>query len=555
MFAWCCFSRPSILVQQASLHATTCSEGGSSKGSEHSHNIGPSRPPPSDSSSSSKSSATNHDITADALLPGRSSSGLDPNTTAAWKSYIAEYQSAGTATDGSSVSFTIGSQDPLYPRPNSTPGMQPMRSPLSTTTRAGVAAGHPHSASSPPPHCSRLDVSGLPEAGPSPRTAASEKAQDLINQLIKQAHSKQMNASSALYFNTLNQEMRKLLWLGQGGFGIVFQAEWKGAPVAVKFVLSTDEEQLSTNVQEAFVGKMLSHPNVVHTYLCKVLPVEQEWMERASAGPGNALNQLVSFTSPSSTRLMSARGEFISSMFRRDGSTVGPHSVQLSNITPPSSHYDNIRTANHSNSNLSDKGGGPAGISITAAHNIGCGAPVITLGSGNLADSITTSMTSIPLANHQQNTTNHNNTTQGGIPLPASPTSAPAPAVPHVVMSGAATARDLMSMRRNSVASVDNFSIGGSFSYARHYTFMEAIHLLNCSIGQYLTIIVMEHCDRGSLQQAIHRGVFQPGAKWGRGTALRAMVRTARELAQGCCYLHSQNVIHGDLKPGRKNNR
>ncbi|MEW5297027.1 MAG: hypothetical protein WDW36_000263 [Sanguina aurantia] len=105
-------------------------------------------------------------------------------------------------------------------------------------------------------------------------------------------------------------------------------------------------------------------------------------------------------------------------------------------------------------------------------------------------------------------------------------------------------------MRRNSVASVDNFSIGGSFSYARHYTFMEAIHLLNCNIGQYLTIIVMEHCDRGSLQQAIHRGVFQPGAKWGRGTALRAMVRTARELAQGCCYLHSQNVIHGDLKPG-----
>lgn len=408
------------------------------------------------------------------------------------------------------------------------------------------------SSASSPPHCKPLNLSGLPEAGPSPRTAASEKAQDLINQLIKQAHSKQMNASSALYFNTLNQEMRKLLWLGQGGFGIVFQAEWKGAPVAVKFVLSTDEEQLSSNVQEAFVGKMLSHPNVVHTYLCKVLPVEQEWMERVSTGPCNATEMPttlgVSFTSPSSTRLMSARGEFISSMFRRDGSTVGPHSVMAS-----SSNYDNIRTGNLSNSNSN---GASNSIPINPAHDIGCGAPVITLGSGNLSEALTTSMTTIPLLNHHTSagptsTTAAHGSSHALLPLPSYPSSAAAPAVPHVaVMTGAATARDLMSMRRNSVASVDNFSIGGSFSYARHYTFMEAIHLLNCSIGQYLTIIVMEHCDRGSLQQAIHRGVFQPGAKWGRGTALRAMVRTARELAQGCCYLHSQNVIHGDLKPG-----
>lgn len=42
----------------------------------------------------------------------------------------------------------------------------------------------------------------------------------------------------------------------------------------------------------------------------------------------------------------------------------------------------------------------------------------------------------------------------------------------------------------------------------------------------------MEHCDRGSLAGAIKRGLFQPSERWGRGTALRALIRTAKEVAQ-----------------------
>ncbi|MEW5297025.1 MAG: hypothetical protein WDW38_007214 [Sanguina aurantia] len=438
MLSWCCFTRSPNPVRQPSFQhpAHSYDDGGSSKASGYSsHNMGPSQPPPSDSSNSSKSSTTRRHDADPAALPRCTSSGEDPSTTAAWKSYIAEYQSAGTATD-SGVSFTLGSQD--YSRLGSGPGIPAahMRSPLSMSGNAhrlGTATANSEgqqqqqaapSASS-PPHCRKpLNLSGLPEAGPSPRTAASEKAQDLINQLIKQAHSKQMNASSALYFNTLNQEMRKLLWLGQGGFGIVFQAEWKGAPVAVKFVLSTDEEQLSSNVQEAFVGKMLSHPNVVHTYLCKVLPVEQEWMERVSTGPCSAMETPtalgVSFTSPSSTRLMSARGEFISSMFRRDGSTVGPHSVMAS-----SSNYDNIRPGNLSNSNSNGASNGIA--PSNPAHDIGCGAPVITLGSGNLSEALTTSMTTIPLLNHHTSAGTTSTTATHGS---AQPPSRPAPPQP-----------------------------------------------------------------------------------------------------------------------------
>lgn len=68
--------------------------------------------------------------------------------------------------------------------------------------------------------------------------------------------------------------------------------------------------------------------------------------------------------------------------------------------------------------------------------------------------------------------------------------------------------------------------------------------------GDYLTQIVMEYCDKGSLQQAINKGLFKPSPTWSSRLALRAYLRTAREVAQGMCHIHKSNVIHGDLKPG-----
>ncbi|PRW44843.1 prolyl endopeptidase-like isoform A [Chlorella sorokiniana] len=60
--------------------------------------------------------------------------------------------------------------------------------------------------------------------------------------------------------------------------------------------------------------------------------------------------------------------------------------------------------------------------------------------------------------------------------------------------------------------------------------------------------IVQEYCNRGSLLDAIDRGTLHMRAGAG-GPNLSAIVACAQEVAGALCYLHSNDVIHGDLTP------
>ncbi len=73
----------------------------------------------------------------------------------------------------------------------------------------------------------------------------------------------------------------------------------------------------------------------------------------------------------------------------------------------------------------------------------------------------------------------------------------------------------------------------------------EVLLRADAKAGYQLTQIIMEHCDKGSLLQAISRGLFLPSSKWGPRLALRALLRTAQEVAQGMWHIHQCNVIHG----------
>ncbi len=73
---------------------------------------------------------------------------------------------------------------------------------------------------------------------------------------------------------------------------------------------------------------------------------------------------------------------------------------------------------------------------------------------------------------------------------------------------------------------------------------------LQLTESEALLVVVMEHCDLGSLQRAIQRKAFLPSAKWPQHATFRALLRTAAEVAKGMEYIHGQHgVVHGDLKP------
>ncbi|CAL5218507.1 g194 [Coccomyxa viridis] len=74
------------------------------------------------------------------------------------------------------------------------------------------------------------------------------------------------------------------------------------------------------------------------------------------------------------------------------------------------------------------------------------------------------------------------------------------------------------------------------------------------------TWLVLEYCDRGNLQDAVDRGVFvmhrgaqavANGAATGENMCnVRSVRETAKEIASALAYLHSLNILHGDLSGG-----
>ncbi|KAG2500749.1 hypothetical protein HYH03_001513 [Edaphochlamys debaryana] len=67
--------------------------------------------------------------------------------------------------------------------------------------------------------------------------------------------------------------------------------------------------------------------------------------------------------------------------------------------------------------------------------------------------------------------------------------------------------------------------------------------------GRYCTLVIMERCDQGTLQQLAQRLPFCPARSVENTAGLLTLLRTALEVAQGMCHLHALDIVHGDLKP------
>ncbi|GAB4819686.1 hypothetical protein N2152v2_006732 [Parachlorella kessleri] len=71
-------------------------------------------------------------------------------------------------------------------------------------------------------------------------------------------------------------------------------------------------------------------------------------------------------------------------------------------------------------------------------------------------------------------------------------------------------------------------------------------------VALFETWMVLEYCDKGSLADAIAKRKFR-GRQTGQ-PAMHAILLCLQDIARGMEYLHSNNVIHGDLKPGKLTN-
>ncbi|GAX81975.1 hypothetical protein CEUSTIGMA_g9403.t1 [Chlamydomonas eustigma] len=97
--------------------------------------------------------------------------------------------------------------------------------------------------------------------------------------------------------------------------------------------------------------------------------------------------------------------------------------------------------------------------------------------------------------------------------------------------------------------SSDEFSFGYSLTEKLPLRLEDAVMSMCPEAGENVSAIVMEYCDRGHLGDTLKRGIFTASDRWSQATCLKALVRTAKELAQGLAYLHSLGITHGNLKP------
>ncbi|KAL6760391.1 kinase-like domain-containing protein [Haematococcus lacustris] len=80
----------------------------------------------------------------------------------------------------------------------------------------------------------------------------------------------------------------------------------------------------------------------------------------------------------------------------------------------------------------------------------------------------------------------------------------------------------------------------------------ELVKCIGAEQGDCVTVLVQQYATKGTLAQAIKDGAFMRDPHLCRAVKrrrLRALLRTAKEMAMGLGHLHSCNVVHGDIKP------
>ncbi|GLI71407.1 hypothetical protein VaNZ11_016534 [Volvox africanus] len=390
---------------------------------------------------------------------------------------------------------------------------------------------------------------------------------------------------ATLNLAALSREIRALHWVGQGGGGAVFQGVWQGAPVAVKFMLATRPEHVDATALEAIVSLAVGHPNVVTTYSFDVTRVSEASLlpDAAAAVRYSRLSQ-----QPATLGEDSSATALFDALMETDTISEPPGLAGCGGAH---------RHRQHGTPGCS--GSGSSGSRPTSVHR--------------------TESLSVRLRRAQAAAAVAGNTPDGGAEgtpivtataadgssdgsLGSNHDAGRAGAAGGDWRSDAARAPSIRPSQRQHAAPppLETLGIESAFSSEEGFgdpdltdnspswTVRHVLAYLKARPGMYMTHIIMEYCDRGSLLSAIKSGIFRmdglpdsdvvaassgaaaaSGAggaaatstaaaavglpalpRFTRRVVLRALLRTARDIAKGMCHLHANGIIHGDLKPG-----
>ncbi|KAG2492506.1 hypothetical protein HYH03_009171 [Edaphochlamys debaryana] len=464
-------------------------------------------------------------------------------------------------------------------------------------------------------------------------------------------------ALATLNLSALSTEITALRWIGHGGGGVVFQAVWQGAPVAVKFLLAEASSPATAHAAalEGIVSSLVHHPNVVHSYCFECTRLTEASFAETEAdrhramssyeqgsgdlfeslmdtaalggggggtgggtggyapGPGLAtisvgrrgsgLSRLASSTPvtpapPSGEDGGGAAGGGAGLEALREGpeeaddegtegdasgvptasglrsgasgvSEVGPLSPPFS---PPSlQRRDAAEGGRGEQGGAAGAGAGPGGaFGPGGGGGAGGGGSVWArrAASGRLRRERTSAEMSTGTAGGGGGGNGGGSQSRGGSGGNGG--------------GGGAASTGRAKVLESTFQSEEGFG-DPDISASRHgWGVRQVLSYLRAQPGMYMTHIIMEYCDRGSLLSAIKRGIFRmdayaedgsaggsglakpsssplspptaslgaPGSRFPKRIVLRALLRTARDVAQGMCHLHANGIIHGDLKPG-----
>ncbi|KXZ53857.1 hypothetical protein GPECTOR_6g775 [Gonium pectorale] len=423
---------------------------------------------------------------------------------------------------------------------------------------------------------------------------------------------------ATLNLAALSREITALRWLGQGGGGAVFQGVWQGAPVAVKFLLTSADGPAAAHAAalEGVVSSVVNHPNVVHTYAfeCTLLTEasfagDLECERQSSSLDGLGTRDL--FESLMDTTAMNGPGSPAAAAARRN-SLLQAGAPVASSVGPSRLGHQPFSLGALKETALEGTGETEAEDPDERARSAGEAAASLRLSGSDHSSSqddgrlrradsqpTGTSVSVAPaveppsqLAQASQPPQQQQEQQQQPVGvLAGGPIGSQQPAM-GAFGEGAglnsSMPRTPPAALESTFQSEEGFGDPDIAGSRRGWTVRQALLYLRARPGMYMTHIIMEYCDRGSLLAAIKRGIFRmdaahdeqgtaassgsssgpvpaaaaaalpavmpstasSAARFPRRIVLRAVLRTARDIAQGMCHLHANGIIHGDLKPG-----